>query len=145
CPRYLGLCLGGVEARRSPDWLRYLLHAVGQRSINLLVDLTNFVMLDLGQPMHAFDRRRLGTDIVVRRARAGEKMTTLDGVERALEPADVLITSGGAPVALAGLMGGAGSMVAEDTTELFLESATFHAATVRRTSTRLGLRTDSSA
>ncbi|MEE2887646.1 MAG: phenylalanine--tRNA ligase subunit beta [Planctomycetota bacterium] len=145
CPRYTGLCIGGVKATRSPDWLRYLLHAVGQRSINLLVDLTNFVMLDLGQPMHAFDRRRLRSDVVVRRAKAGETMTTLDEMSRDLTEEDLLITSGGEPVALAGIMGGQGSMVDDETTELFLESATFHAATVRRTSVRLGLRTDSSA
>lgn len=145
CPRYTGLCIGGVKATRSPDWLRYLLHAVGQRSINLLVDLTNFVMLDLGQPMHAFDRRRLQGDVVIRRARAGETMTTLDELSRELVEEDLLITSGGQPVALAGIMGGQGSMVEADTTDLFLESATFHAATVRRTSVRLGLRTDSSA
>ncbi len=145
CPRYTGICVGGVKVQRSPDWLRYLLHAVGQRSINLLVDLTNFVMLDLGQPMHAFDRRRLKEDVLIRRAQKGEVMTTLDEEERKLEETDLLITSGGEPVALAGIMGGLGSMVDDDTTDLFLESATFHAATVRRTSTRLGLRTDSSA
>lgn len=145
CPRYLGLCVEGVQQQRSPDWMRYLLHAVGQRSINLLVDLTNFVMLDLGQPMHAFDRRQLQGDVTVRRAKAGERMHTLDEIERELQDEDLLITSGGAPVALAGIMGGQGSMVQDDTTSLFLESANFHAATVRRTSTRLGLRTDSSA
>ena len=145
CPRYAGVCISGVQATRSPDWLRYLLHAVGQRSINLLVDLTNFVMLDLGQPMHAFDRRQVKGDIVVRRARPGESMTTLDDMPRELAEEDLLITSGGEPVALAGIMGGQGSMVEDDTTDLFLESATFHAATVRRASVRLGLRTDSSA
>jgi len=145
CPRYTGVCIGGVQVTRSPDWLRYLLHAVGQRSINLLVDLTNFVMLDLGQPMHAFDRRRVKGDVTVRRARPGESMTTLDDLPRELAKEDLLITSGGEPVALAGIMGGQGSMVEADTTELFLESATFHAATLRRTSVRLGLRTASSA
>ena len=144
CSRYLGVCISGVKAIRSPDWMRYLLHAVDQRSINLLVDLTNFVMLDLGQPMHAFDRRQLKGDLVVRSAAAGESMTTLDEMERKCEETDLLITSGGQPVALAGIMGGMGSMVEDDTTDLFLESANFHAATVRRTSTRLGLRTDSS-
>lgn len=149
CPRYLGLCLEGVEAGRSPDWLRYLLLAVGQRPIDLLVDLTNFVMLDLGQPMHAFDRRQVGARVGVRRAKAGESMTTLDGQERALVDSDLLITTGekGADtaVALAGVMGGEGSMVEPGTSALFLESANFHAATVRRTSVRLGLRTDASA
>ena len=88
CPRYLGLCLEGVEAGRSPDWLRYLLLAVGQRPIDLLVDLTNFVMLDLGQPMHAFDRGQIRGRVGVRRANPGETITTLDGQERALVDAD---------------------------------------------------------
>jgi phenylalanyl-tRNA synthetase beta chain len=146
CPRYTGLVVEGVSASPSPAWLRYLLHAVGQRSIDLLVDLTNFVMLALGQPMHAFDVRRLDAGgIGVRRARAGETLRTLDGQERKLAPDDLLITSGDRPVALAGIMGGEGSAIAPDTRELFLESANFHPAVVRRTSTRLGLRTDSSA
>jgi len=149
CARYLGLCLEGVVAGPSPDWLRYLLLAVGQRPIDLLVDLTNFVMLDLGQPMHAFDRGRVGQRVGVRFAAAGERMTTLDGQDRSLEPGDLLITTGarGAdrPVALAGIMGGENSMVAEGTSSLFLESASFHAATIRRTSVRLGLRSDASA
>jgi phenylalanyl-tRNA synthetase beta chain len=145
CPRYLGLCLDGVRSARSPDWLRWQLAAVGQRSIDLLVDLTNFVMFDLGQPMHAFDRAFLhGGPIGVRFAREGERMTTLDGIERPLAPTDLLITARDEPVALAGVMGGAGTMVAPGTSELFLESANFHAATIRRTSTRLGLRTDAS-
>ncbi len=145
CPRYCGLVLEGVTATRSPDWLRWQLAAVGQRSIDLLVDLTNFVMLDIGQPMHAFDLHQLDAGGVgVRRARAGETMSTLDGEARRLEESDLLITSGDQPVALAGVMGGEGSMVQTGTTELFLESANFHAATVRRTSTRLGLRTDAS-
>ncbi len=146
CPRYCGLVIDGVVVAPSPAWLQRLLVAVGQRPINNLVDLTNFVMLDLGQPMHAFDLRRLDpAGIVVRHAREGESMRTLDGVERKLVPGDLLITSGGRAVALAGVMGGEESMVADDTRAIFLESATFHAATVRRTGVRLGLRTDSSA
>ncbi|MBK8976917.1 MAG: phenylalanine--tRNA ligase subunit beta [Planctomycetes bacterium] len=146
CPRYCGLVLEGVTARRSPPWLRWALAAVGQRSIDLLVDLTNFVMFDLGQPMHAFDLHRLSSEgIGVRFARAGETITTLDGVERRLSTDDLLITSGDEPVALAGVMGGAGSMVEAGTSELFLESANFRASIVRRTSTRLGLRSESSA
>ncbi|MEZ6037734.1 MAG: phenylalanine--tRNA ligase subunit beta [Planctomycetota bacterium] len=145
CPRYCGLVISGVVAGKSPDELRWLLAAVGQRSINLPVDLTNFVMLDLGQPMHAFDARHVGEGpIRVRRAKAGEKITTLDGQERKLDPDDLLICSGDAPEALAGVMGGEGTMVAPDTTTLFLESASFHATTIRRTSMRLGLRTDAS-
>ncbi|MDA0933002.1 MAG: phenylalanine--tRNA ligase subunit beta [Planctomycetota bacterium] len=146
CPRYVGLVLEGVAAGRSPDWLRWQLFAVGQRPIDLLVDLTNFVMFDIGQPMHAFDLADLGAGPVgVRNARAGETIRTLDGVDRKLETSDLLITSEDRPVALAGIMGGEGTMVAEGTSTLFLESANFHAATIRRTSTRLGLRTDASA
>lgn len=146
CSRYLGLAIDGAVNGVSPDWLRELLLAVGQRPIDLLVDLSNFVMLDLGQPNHAFDRDRLASDgIVVRKASAGERMTTLDGEERELVESDLLITSGGDPVALAGVMGGEGSKVGDDTGRLLLECATFDATTVRRTSARLAHRTDSSA
>ncbi len=146
CPRYCGLVLDGVTAGKSPLELRLLLAAVGQRAINLPVDLTNFVMLDLGQPMHAFDAQHLqGRAIRVRRAKAGETITTLDGQARTLDPADVLICAGDQPEALAGIMGGAGTMVGAATTTMFLESANFHGPTIRRTSMRLGLRTDASA
>ena len=148
CFRYTGVVFDGVHAERSPDWLRYLLQACGVRAINQLVDITNFVLLDLGQPQHAFDLRDLDASkgIGVRRARNGETMTTLDAVERSLQEQDLVITANGdVPVALAGVMGGEGTMVRDDTASIFLESATFHASTVRRTSTRVGLRTDSSA
>jgi phenylalanyl-tRNA synthetase beta chain len=146
CSRYLALAIDGAKNGVSPRWLKTLLLAVGHRPIDLFVDLSNFVMLDLGEPNHLFDRRRLSPEgIVVRMARAGERMTTLDGVERALQPSDMLICSGDRPVALAGVMGGEDSKVGADTTELVLEAATFHPATVRRTATRLALRTDSSA
>lgn len=146
CPRYVALAIDGARAEKSPFWLKRLLLSVGQRPIDLLVDLSNFVMLDLGQPNHLFDRRRLNSDgIVVRMARANETLKTLDGVERKLEPSDMLICSGDSPVALAGVMGGETSKVEGDTSQLVLEVATFHPTVVRRTSTRLGLRTDSSA
>ncbi len=146
CPRYCGLVLERLTAAPSPAWLRGLLRAVGQRSIDLLVDLTNFVMLDLGQPMHAFDLDAVDpTRIGVRTARAGERITTLDDVERTLLATDLLITSDDRPVALAGVMGGKASGIRAGTTSMFLESATFHPATIRRTSTRLGLRSDASA
>lgn len=146
CPRYLAVPIDGVSARRSPDWLRALLFAAGQRPIDLLVDLSNFVMLDLGQPNHVFDRSRLSPEgIAVRQARAGEKLRTLDGVERTLTPEDLLVCSGDAPVALAGVMGGEGSKVEPGTDKLLLEVASFHFAGVRRTAQRLALRTDSSA
>ncbi len=155
CTRYVGLPIDGVRAETSPDWLRWLLLAVGQRPIDLLVDLSNFVMMDLGQPNHVFDRLSLdkkgldangdGRGIVVRNARDAETIQTLDGEDRKLTRADLLICAGDEPVALAGIMGGEGSKVAEGTDALLLEVATFEATTVRRTSTRVGLRTDSSA
>ena len=146
CPRYCGIVLDGIDAGPSPLWLRWLLRAVGQRPINLPVDLTNFVMLDLGQPLHAFDLAHLqGRDVVVRRARKGESITTLDGIARTLHEQDLLVCAGEEPEALAGVMGGQGTMVGATTRTIFLESANFHAATVRRTSMRLGLRTEASA
>src|SRR6185503_16112357 len=103
CARYLGLEIEGVKNGPSPDWLRFLLLAVGQRPIDLLVDLSNFVMLDLAQPNHLFDRARLGqSGIQVRNAKTGEKTRTLDGVERALTADDMLICSGDEVVAIAG-------------------------------------------
>lgn len=150
CTRYVGLPIDGISPGPSPDWLRWLLLAVGQRPIDLLVDLSNFVMMDLGQPNHVFDRNRLEADgggrgIVVRNARDAETIETLDGETRTLREDDLLICAGDTPVALAGIMGGDGSKVAEDTHSLLLEVATFEATTVRRTSTHVGLRTDSSA
>lgn len=146
CPRYLGVYVEGVQHARSPNWLRWALASVGARSIDVLVDLTNWVMFDLGQPLHAFDAEKLdGASIGVRFARRGERMTTLDGACRELVEKDLLITAGDQPVALAGVMGGHGSKVDPGTRSILLESATFHAATIRRTSTRLGLRSDASA
>lgn len=146
CSRYLALEIEGVEVTKSPQWMQHLLRAVGQRPLDLLVDLSNFVMLDLGQPNHLFDRKQIGADgITVRMARAGETMTTLDEEVRKLGGEDLLICTGDTPVALAGVMGGEASKVAPDTTRLLLEVATFHPTVIRRTSSRLGLRTDSSA
>ena len=146
CPRYMALAIDGLEPGRSPEWMRLLLLAVGQRPLDLVVDLSNFVMLDLGQPNHAFDRRQLASEgILVRDARPGERMTTLDGFERRLVESDLLICSGDEPVALAGIMGGEGSKVAGGTRALLLEVANFQPTVVRRTSARLGLRTDASA
>ncbi len=150
CFRYVGLAIDGVRAERSPDWLRHLLLAVGQRPIDLLVDVSNFVMLDLGQPNHVFDRRRLdavgaGRGIVVRTSHPGESIRTLDGAVRKASEADLLICAGETPVALAGIMGGDDSKVEGGSDALLLEVASFRAMTIRRTSSRLGLRTDSSA
>ncbi|MCP5041816.1 MAG: phenylalanine--tRNA ligase subunit beta [bacterium] len=146
CSRYLGLTIANARPLPSPDWLGWLLLAVGQRPIDQIVDLSNFVMLDLGQPNHTFDAGALSRDgIVVRDARKGETITTLDGEQRKLLASDLLICSGDEPVALAGIMGGEGSKVGEDTSQLLLEVATFQPSVIRRTSSRLGLRTDSSS
>ena len=145
CPRYTAVCLEGVTVRPSPLWLRLLLARVGTRAISNVVDATNFVMLDLGNPLHAFDRRHIrGDAIVVRRALGGERFTTLDGEERLLDARDLLIADGERGVALAGVMGGLNSEIVPDTTAVVLESASFDAATVRMTGQRLGLRTESS-
>lgn len=146
CSRYIALGVDGVRQGQSPDWLRFLLLAVGQRPLDLLVDLSNFVMLDLGQPNHLFDRGRLsGEGIVVRMAREGERTTTLDGEERALSQEDLLICSGEEPVALAGIMGGEGSKVLPGTSDLLLEVAHFDPVSTRRSAIRLGMRSDASA
>ncbi|HIG10946.1 MAG TPA: phenylalanine--tRNA ligase subunit beta [Planctomycetes bacterium] len=146
CARYIGLEIDGVRSEPSPLWLKLLLLAVGQRPLDLLVDLSNFVMLDLGQPNHLFDRTRLDPGgIVVRAAHAGETIQTLDGEQRSLTEADLLITSGDEPVALAGVMGAEASKVIGETGKLLLEVASFDAVTIRRTAARTGLRSDSSA
>ncbi|TNF29311.1 MAG: phenylalanine--tRNA ligase subunit beta [Deltaproteobacteria bacterium] len=146
CPRYSAVCLDGVHTAPSPLWLRLLLQRVGTRAINNLVDATNFVMLDLGNPLHAFDRRQIAGDaIVVRRAAAGERFTTLDGAEHEVGPDDLLIADAERGVALAGVMGGENSEIKDDTTAMVLEAANFDAATIRVTAQRLGIRTESSA
>jgi phenylalanyl-tRNA synthetase beta chain len=146
CSRYFALPISGVSALPSPLWLRALLGAVGQRSLGQLVDVSNFVMLDLGQPNHVFDRARLGADgIQVRLARRGERFVALDGKALELSPDDLLIASNGEGVALAGVIGGQATEVTVDTAELLLEVATFDPVSVRRTALRHALRTDSSA
>lgn len=146
CPRYTALRVDGISAGESPEWLARRLEAAGMRPINLLVDLTNYVMHEYGQPMHAFDASRLhGDTIVVRRARDGETLMTLDGIERILGPDNLVIADGERPVAIAGVMGGEDSEITPGTTSLILESANFNAPSVRRTAQALGLRTDASS
>ena len=146
CPRYLGVCLEGVTIQPSPMWLKLLLHRVGTRPINHVVDLTNFVMLELGNPLHAFDRRQLAGDtIIVRRAAPGELFKTLDEQDHELTEDDLLIADAQRGVALAGVMGGLNSEIKDDTTRMVLEAANFDAATIRRTGVRHGVRTESSA
>jgi phenylalanyl-tRNA synthetase beta chain len=145
CPRYMAAVLQGVKVGPSPEWLATRLRAVGQRPINNVVDATNYVLQELGQPLHAFDLAKIsGAEIRVRRAAPGETLRTLDGADRALEPADLVIADAERPVALAGVMGGENSEVGDGTTAVLLECALFEQKTVRKTARRLGLSTDAS-
>jgi phenylalanyl-tRNA synthetase beta chain len=144
CPRYAAQ-LFDVTVGDSPDWLRRRLEAAGVRPINNVVDVTNYVMLEIGQPMHAFDLDRLaGERLVVRRAHPGETLRTLDGVDRTLDEEMLVIADAERPVAIGGVMGGQESEIGPKTTRMVLESACFTPASIRRTSKRLGLRTEAS-
>jgi phenylalanyl-tRNA synthetase beta chain len=144
CPRYTGLMMSGLRPQPAPLWMQVRLAHVGMRPINLLVDLTNYVMAELGQPMHAFDGQKV-KQIEVAVAQPGEKFTTLDGIERAIPPDALMIQSQRRSVALAGVMGGAGTDVTDATTDLLLESANFEPATIRRCAAALSHRTDAAA
>jgi phenylalanyl-tRNA synthetase beta chain len=145
CGRYTARVLRGVKVGPSPDWLRQRLEALGQASINNVVDATNYVMLELGHPLHAFDMDLLAEKrIVVRRARAGEKMRTLDGIDRALTSEMCVIADAQRAVAIAGVMGGADSEIRSTSRNILLESAWFDPISIRRTSKALGLRTEAS-
>ena len=146
CYRYAGAVVENVRVKPSPRWMRERLRACGVRPINNIVDITNFVMLEYGQPMHAFDLRYLdGHKVIVRKALDGEKITTLDGVERALKPEMLVIADENKPVAVAGVMGGEYSGIMDDTTTIVFESAMFNGVSVRRTAKALGMRTEASA
>jgi phenylalanyl-tRNA synthetase beta chain len=144
CPRYQGRLFTGVKVGPSPAWLKARLESVGQRSINNVVDATNFVLLDLGQPLHVFDADKLEGGIVVRRAKAGETLKALDGQTYTLGESHLVIADKKKPLAIAGVMGGADSAVSEKTTRVFLESAHFAPSAARRSSQSLRLRSDSS-
>jgi phenylalanyl-tRNA synthetase beta chain len=145
CPRFTAAVIRGVRIAPSPEWLATRLRAVGLRPINNVVDATNYVMHELGQPLHAYDLARLqGPALRVVRARAGESFVTLDGVERALEAADLMIADGERSVGIAGIMGGENSEVRDDTANVLLECALFDPRSVRKTARRLGLSTDAS-
>ncbi len=144
CPRYVARVIQGIKIGPSPTWIQKRLETCGVRAINNIVDITNYVMLEMGQPLHAFDMDRLaGPGIVVRRSKAGEKFVTLDEMERLLED-DLLICDTEKPVALAGVMGGLNSEVTEETVNVLLESACFDPSGIRRTSKRLGLTSEAS-
>lgn len=145
CPRYCGVTIKGVKVAESPDWLKDSLSAIGLRPINNVVDITNYILHSFCQPMHCFDVSKIaGRKIVVRTCPAGTKFTTLDGVERTLDAADLMICNADEPMCMAGVFGGLDSGVSEDTTSIFLESAYFNPTRVRKTARRHGLSTDSS-
>jgi phenylalanyl-tRNA synthetase beta chain len=145
CPRYIGRTFSGARIAPSPVWMRARLTAAGMRPISNVVDVTNYVMLAFGSPLHAFDRTLLAEGrIVVRRARPGERIRTLDGTERELDVSDLVIADAERPVAVAGIMGGENSEVRPETNEILLEAANFDPLTVLRSSRRLRLRTDAS-
>ena len=146
CPRYYGRVVRNVRMGESPDWMKRCLKSAGMRPISNIVDITNFVMLETGQPMHAFDMRDItGHEIIVRRARAGEGITTLDGKDHTLTEDMLVIADAEKPSCLAGIMGGLNSEIKPDTKDLFLECAKFRRDSVRRTARALGMRTESSA
>lgn len=145
CPRYCGLVVKGVKVGPSPDWLRKKIEAVGLRSINNIVDVSNYVCFALGQPIHTFDLSRLsGQRVVIRRARKGETITTLDGQKVELSQQMLVIADELKPVAIAGVIGGEESGITESTTDVFIESANFDPISVRLTAKQLGLSTDAS-
>ncbi|MBQ2758733.1 MAG: phenylalanine--tRNA ligase subunit beta [Clostridia bacterium] len=146
CYRYAGAVVKNVKIKTSPRWLRERLRASGVRPINNIVDITNFVMLEYGQPMHAFDLRYLdGGKVIVRNAKENETITTLDGSERTLSPDMLVIADENKPVAVAGVMGGEFSGIMDDTTTIVFESACFNGPSVRITAKKLGMRTEASA
>lgn len=145
CPRYSGITMRGIKVQESPKWLKELLVAAGQRPINNIVDITNFVLLGMGQPLHCFDLGKMaGERIVVRTAATGTPFVTLDGVEHKLDESDLMICDAEKPMCIAGVFGGLESGVTESTTDIFIESAWFNPSRVRKTARRHGLSTDAS-
>jgi phenylalanyl-tRNA synthetase beta chain len=144
CPRYTAVAIENITIAPSPKWIEDKLVAIGVRPINNIVDITNFVMMELGQPLHAFDKN-LVDKIIVRRASSSENIETLDGTKRELLPSDLVIADSRKPIAIAGVMGGAVSEIGPETKSIIIESANFEFSAIRKTSTRLGLRTEASA
>ena len=144
CYKYLLRYVEGVKIKESPMWMKARLVASGIRPINNVVDITNYVLMELGQPLHSFDADKLGNTILVRQANNGEKLVTLDNIERSLVDTDIVITNGKDPICVAGVMGGLSTEVDNNTKNIALEAAYFEPLSIRKTSTRLGLKSESS-
>ena len=144
CPFYLGKMVKNVKIGESPEWIKKRIIAAGMRPINNVVDISNFVMLEYGQPTHFFDADKLGKKVVVRDAKEGEKIVTLDEQERVLSSKDIVITDGNKPTCIAGVMGGMNTEVDENTKNIFIEAAIFDAFSITKTSTRLNLKSEAS-
>jgi len=144
-PRYSALAVKGIEIKESPDWLKAMVKSIGMRPINNIVDITNYVMAELGEPMHAFDKKKLrGNKIFIRTAKEGETITTLDNREHKLTGEDIVIADVQGPIALAGIMGGGNSEIDDNTTEIVLEAACFNPVNIRKSAHRFGVRTEAS-
>ncbi len=144
CQRYAGAVLSNITVKPSPEWLQNKLRTIGLKPINNVVDITNYVMHETGQPLHAFDLKKVGGEINVRFAKSAEQITTLDGEKRDLNPQDLVIANGNEPMCIAGIFGGEDSGVTDGTTDIFLESAYFNPVVTRKAAKRHGLNTDSS-
>ena len=145
CPRYTGVTIKGVTIKESPDWLKKALNTVGIRPINNVVDVTNFVLHEMGQALHSFDADKIkGNKVIIKNATEGQKFVTLDGVERTLSAADLMICNAEEPMCIAGVFGGQDSGISEQTTNVFLESAYFDPVSIRKTARRHQLSTDAS-
>lgn len=145
CPRYAGVCIEGVEVKESPEWLRTRLKAIGLNPINNIVDITNFILFELGQPLHSFDKDKVkGNKVVIRSFPTGTPFVTLDGIERKLDENDLMVCNTEEPMCIAGVFGGLESGITEQTTNVFLESACFDPVFVRKTARRHGINTDAS-
>lgn len=145
CPRYCGLTIRGVQVKDSPDWLKERLMAIGQKPINNIVDITNYILHGLGQPLHCFDLKEIaGNTVTVKKVAEGTPFVTLDGTERKLSSSDLMICGNNGPMCIAGVFGGLNSGVTHSTTDIFLESAYFNPTAIRKTARRHGLSTDAS-
>ena len=145
CPRYVAGVVDNVKVKPSPKWLQERLESLGHRSINNIVDISNYVMLEMGQPTHMFDADMLGSnEILIRRGKTKEKIVTLDGVERTISPNELVITNGKNPIAIAGIMGGMDSSVTENTSKVVIESAYFEPTVIRKSAKSLNMSTDAS-